>query len=74
VTTITNRGGWNRETTVTTRADRLTAYHVRTFVDHMNAAGVPDDAIVMDLRSMREVLIGLKVITTEAATDPEPRP
>jgi hypothetical protein len=48
VTTITNRGSWVRGTTVRTSADRITAYHVRAFVQAMDAAGVPDAAMITD--------------------------
>jgi hypothetical protein len=68
VGTITNRGEWARGTTVSTHADRLTAYHVREFVRALDAAGVPDSSLVEDRHANdTRALVGLFVRVTETA-------
>jgi len=72
VTTITNRGSWVRGTTISTSADRLSAYHVREFVRQMDAAGIPDDALVEDRHSFdTRALIGLFVRVQDVREDDE---
>ncbi len=48
MTTITNRGDWVRGTTISTSADRMTAWHVREFVKAMDREGIPDRAMISD--------------------------
>ena len=77
MTTITNRGEWTRGTSVSTSADRLTAYHVREFVRHMDLAEIPDNALVDDRHSFEtRALIGLSVhhSATKDALPDEVRP
>lgn len=73
MTTITNRGDWRRDTTVAVNADRLTAYHVREFVKHLDDADIPDDALIED-RHSHETLAptGLFVRVTHTRPDEVP--
>ena len=73
MTTIVNRGEWVRETTVSTNADRLSAYHVRQFVKSMDEAGVPDTALVTDRHANdTRALTGLIVRVEEQLHDLDP--
>lgn len=72
MTTITNRGDWNRQTTVTTSGGVLTAGHVRQFVKHLDEAGIPDDALVEDQHANdTRRLQGLSVRVTDTRPDDE---
>lgn len=69
---VTNMSSWTRVITVSASANRLSAWDVREFVKHLDAAGVPDSVLIDDHHSFdTRALTGLTARVTETLPEPE---